>query len=82
MGLFRALFLKHKVLVSETVGYKKYMKAAQRLNQNGISFETVIKHQNKSIGNVMQDAMDENERSFYCIYVKKEDEHKAEETLH
>lgn len=81
MGIFRSLFLKHKILVSETVGYESYTKAAQRLHQAGISFETVIKGQNKSIGNAMQDAMDEVGRSFHCIYVRKEDEHRAKTIL-
>ncbi|AQQ53107.1 hypothetical protein [Planococcus lenghuensis] len=81
MGLFRSLFFKHKILVAETVGYKNYTEIAQRLYQNGISFETVIERPNTTIGNVMQDAMDETERAFHSIYVKKEDEHSAKKAL-
>ncbi|ANU17853.1 hypothetical protein BBI11_12775 [Planococcus maritimus] len=82
MGLFRILFSKYKYLVHTTFGSKNYYEAVYKLKENGISYETVIKRSQNAISNLNNSNLNQSENAQYEIYVKEEDNHKAQHAIH
>lgn len=85
MGLFRFLFLEKKCLVHTAFGNEKYFKAANQLQADGVSFDTVRKMNANTFGTVGSDipyvrnATVDNAQ--YDFYVKKDDEYRALQAL-
>ncbi|MDN7246245.1 hypothetical protein [Planococcus shenhongbingii] len=87
MGLFRLLFMEKKCLVHSAFGNEPYFKAANQLSEHGISYDVVRKSNYSVFGGGQEGAMpfarttSEISNTQYDFYVKKEDEHRAEQAL-
>lgn len=77
MRFIRLLFSKYKYLLYTAFGNEAYIKIASRLKTAGIKFQTqIVRNPNtyQTIGH--------NDKAQYDIYVKEEDQHKAQEVIH
>jgi hypothetical protein len=78
MGLFRMLFSKYKCLMYTAFGNEKYYKVVNNLKEFGVSYETVSIRNSNLNGNFARN----NDLSQYDIYVKEEDQNKAQLAIH
>ena len=77
MGLFRMLFSKYKCSVYTAFGHEQYYKVINNLQKHGVSYETVT-IRNPNMNNFARN----NDLTQYEIYVKEEDQHKAQQAIH
>ncbi len=84
MGLFSRFFSRHKCLVHIAVGTEAYAKAAAKLQAHCISYRTKspndINHLGLDTSSVMFPRTDRT--TTYEIFVRPEDEHKAQKAIH
>lgn len=77
MSLFRMLFSKHKHLVYTAFGHDKYFNIVSKLKAGGVSYRTEMERNPNS-----QTVIGNNDYTQYDIYVKEEDQHKAQHAIH
>lgn len=78
INLLVTLFSKYKCLVSTTFGSEEYFKVSGKLRSHGVPFRTrVYNNSYHSYGNFGR-----VDNSQYDIYVKHEDEYRAQQAIH
>jgi len=77
MSLF-SLFSKFKVLVYTAFGSESYFRAISKLQSHGVRYRTETFNNNYN-SSQFQGRVDNTQ---YDIYVKPEDEHKAQQAIH
>jgi len=75
---FFSLLSKYKVLVYTAFGSENYFKAISKLQSHGVRYRTETFNNNYN-SSQFQSRVDNSQ---YDIYVKPEDEHRAQQAIH
>ncbi|MFP3392703.1 hypothetical protein [Brevibacillus sp. SIMBA_040] len=83
MSFFHALFSKYKCLIYTAFGHEKYLQIVHKLRAAGVQFRTrTYSQQGNQFGSPVFGLFPRNDFTQYDIYVKKDDEHKAQMAIH
>lgn len=83
MNFFLTLFSKYKCLIYTAIGHQEYVRAAYKLEAQGIRFRTRIhSHTLRHLGGDMGMMPQVEDHKQYDIYVAIEDEHQAHLAIH
>lgn len=87
MGLIRYFFLKKKHLAYTAFGMDMYYKACGKLSQGDVQYDAVRKmsanlFSPSAEAHIPMTRGNEMDNSQYDFYVRKEDQHKAQQALH